>query len=81
MKRPTRKASNQRGYRRRYKAGTISPHVPVTERATKALILRAMAYHGLTKEQAEVASQNREWVVQEIADVLERLADEYRLPE
>jgi len=76
MKRPTRKAINQRNQRRRYAAGTISPPIPVTPRHAEALRRRAMAYGGAT-----TAASQREWVVREVVDVLDRLADEYGLPE
>ena len=44
---------------------------------TETLVRRAMDYDGLTRAQAEAAALNRAWVVREVVDVLEALADDY----
>jgi len=70
-------AAKQRVYRQRYHAGEIRPPIPVSERVREALIRRAMTFDGLTRKQAEAASKDRAWIVTEVADVLEELADQW----
>jgi hypothetical protein len=73
----SRKATHQKGYRRRVKDGTISPTIPVTARHTEALIRRAVRYGRLAPAQAKDVRESRQWKVQEVINVLDNLADEW----
>jgi hypothetical protein len=72
-----KRAAKQRRYRQRRDANEIRPSIPITARVVAALIERAVTYGGLTRAEAEEASRQRDWIVKEILEVHEEVADEW----
>jgi hypothetical protein len=71
------RAEKQRDYRRRFDAGAIKPPTPISKRVREALIRRAVTFGGLSRKDAEIASENPDWIAAEASEALEVLADEW----